>query len=194
MGRWSGAFRVLRRLADRLLRSCLADSLDDIVKQSFKISGGKSAIIYPPRKPLPAAPRGRVAAGSQGITIFAVILLLMWQMLAIQSVRAGDNSSHLDAFGNPLCISTTDKKKAPVEHKTLPICCVSGSQMVAGITPVEPETARLHQRLVLPGVETKQEQTVQPPPRDQQKYGPRAPPTAHVSFGEVYSKERGLRA
>lgn len=183
MGRWSGAFRVLCRLSDLFLRLCLARALINVTKLGLKIFSGVLEIRYPSKKQLPAGGRGDMPAGRQWVAILSVILLILWQMLAVQSVRAGDISSHLDAFGNSLCINTTDNEKVPEEHKTLPICCIAGCQIVVGITPAEPEPACLRPRLIFTDAESKPEHSVQRPPRDQQPYGPRAPPTAHARPG-----------
>lgn len=83
---------------------------------------------------------------NMGIALVAIYMLVLQGMLGAFAMGAASASPMLDAFGNPICI-TSDNSVAdapdPVRHTPLPDCCVSGCSMFAPVTADEREPRSL---------------------------------------------------
>lgn len=79
----------------------------------------------------------RLMSGRLGIAFIATYMLVLQAMLGAFALGAVNASPMLDAFGNPLCITSTDSTDSDTgrgEHNALPDCCTVACSMFAAAT------------------------------------------------------------
>lgn len=115
-----------------------------------------------------------------GFALVAAYMLVLQAMLGAFAMGAATASPMLDAFGNPLCITSTDaavQSDGGRDHGTLPDCCGSACGMLAPLT-VEDRTPHSLFNPIAPvqHVEFARDAAVYPPAPDHDPGNPRAPP------------------
>jgi hypothetical protein len=83
--------------------------------------------------------------GKAQAAIFAALLLFVQLLVGGYAVGvAAAGAPMLDAFGHPLCITSTNAAEdSGAGHSGLPDCCAPGCSMFAPMADVERETAAL---------------------------------------------------
>jgi hypothetical protein len=76
---------------------------------------------------------------------FWIALAAAW-LLLVQSIAgsfAAAPQQALDAFGNPLCITSTDHSQPDNDHHKVPGCCILGCNAIASYIASPPDDAWL---------------------------------------------------
>lgn len=129
------------------------------------------------REGIPLVAQLRRRKGS--IALCAALLLLLQSALTAWATSAMPASPLLDAFGNPLCITSTDSGDAhPAgDHPKLPDCCTFGCSMASAlIAPSPSDAVGVRLPYILPDVPTEPETIVLVRSQAHAPGSPRAPP------------------
>lgn len=80
----------------------------------------------------------RATQGSTVVALVAAVLLVAQAFLTAWAAGSMPSGPRLDAFGNPLCITSThqDGGGPATDHPGLPDCCTFGCSMVSPLLPV----------------------------------------------------------
>lgn len=93
----------------------------------------------------------RRAGWSLRVTLVVVVMFVLQSVASAFALGSGPDPAQLDAFGNPLCITSvdhTDPAKGG-DHGKLPNCCTLGCPMVGQALGAPPQPAWLAAELVL---------------------------------------------
>lgn len=77
---------------------------------------------------------------SFGVALVAAYLLVL--QAAVGALALGAGTMQLDAFGNPLCITSVDhagKAGGTADHARLPDCCTLGCSTVSAAVATQPQ-------------------------------------------------------
>ena len=112
------------------------------------------------------------------VVFVAALILFAQSFLSGWSTGAMAGTPMLDAFGNPLCITSTDQGGAPAgDHSKLPNCCTFGCSTVSPVLAAPDfDSTSLVRRLVISSVLFAIGQDLVIPSPDHDSGSPRAPP------------------
>lgn len=82
----------------------------------------------------------RLKSWDMGIAFVAAYMLVLQALVGAFALGAAAASPMLDAFGNPLCITSTDSTDTGSDrsdHSALPDCCTTACSMFAPVTTEE---------------------------------------------------------
>ncbi|TKT82403.1 hypothetical protein [Aquamicrobium sp. LC103] len=116
--------------------------------------------------------------GSFWVALVAAYMLVLQSAMGALALGIGPSQPALDAFGNPLCITGTERSDAggKAGHGLLPDCCVPGCAMFAPASN-PPEAASVATLPSLPGrISFAVERDISVPAPEHHPGNPRAPP------------------
>lgn len=82
----------------------------------------------------------RLNSWSRSVALVAAYMFVVQSLIGAFALGASAAPTQLDAFGNPLCITsseTADKEPDRGSHSSLPDCCTVACNMFAPVTPDE---------------------------------------------------------
>lgn len=110
--------------------------------RDYPVSRGAKAVIF--RRHVEETPpvKATLKGWSKGLALVAAWLFLIQSLAGGFALAAGEVP--LDAFGNPLCITSGDHKGVPSgDHGKMPGCCMLGCAASATMAGTPPDEASL---------------------------------------------------
>lgn len=80
--------------------------------------------------------RRSMRKGSSAVAFLAALILCVQTFLSAWAGAAMADQPTLDAFGNPLCITSADHGNGSTDHSTMPACCTLGCSAAVSVLPV----------------------------------------------------------
>lgn len=99
----------------------------------------------------------RLMSGRTGIALVATYMLVLQSLIGAFAVGAAASSPMLDAFGNPLCITSSEAAEDNSDrsgHGTMPDCCTVSCSMFSSAIANAREAHSLHNPLEYAFVQT----------------------------------------